>query len=664
MKYSTDSSGLLFTFRSVPLRLTLCGEGVWRLQSGKNGIFDDSGAAQVLARDLGEKIPSSPEVPSFTCSDEELKAVSPDGSSVRITGKAITFSGSDGVARETIVSVSTDEKKSTVSLLLPDGRSIYGTGERFDSVNRRGKKVNIYAIDQWCRTVGNSYVPIPFTVSSDCTGVFMNRYEHSVFDIGKTKKSRYRIIQKYAPVDLYIFISSSVSGVIRSYSEITGFAPMPAPWLFGTQVCRYHPEFHTKQGVLAMADSMEKNDFPWDAVILEGWGAYDKTRWDELKEISSIIHAKGKKVMVYEQCGRFPKRCEKFFGLTDEHAVQSAKGVLLKETRSMNLLDNFHHKKMRCVDLTDPAAVAKWEEIWGTMVNDIDIDGAKIDFCEQFPDSEKAGIRFRDGRPSAGAHHWYPVYYNILRHKHFNTKPDGGMNFSRGGGIGAQRYPFIWAGDQRREFYFLRPVISAALSLGLSGVPFTSWDMAGYQPSFNPRDKKYESKVFIRGLEFTAFSPNIQTHGRVTRPYDFDDHTKDVYRAYAKLHDLLRPYLLEQARIACDKGTPLMRHLSIYDSSDRSCLGCEDEYMLGDSLLVAPVLHFKDRRSIYLPKGKWVNIFSGKEYDGGCALKNVSIAPEEIPVFRLKGSASQIIDKVLDDCSEQIKIINSLKGNN
>jgi alpha-D-xyloside xylohydrolase len=249
--------------------------------------------------------------------------------------------------------------------------------------------------------------------------------------------------------------------------------------------------------------------------------------------------------------------------------------------------------------------------------------------------------------------------YNTLQFKHFNSKPDGGVNFSRGGGIGAQRYPFVWAGDQRREFYFLKPVVRAALSLGLSGVPFVSWDMAGYQPSFNPIDKRQENRVFIRGLEFTAFSPVIQTHGRIKRPYDFDDHTKDVYRAYSNLHECLKPYLIEQAEISCKTGLPLMRHLFLYDSNDKNCFDIEDEYMLGEALLVAPVLSRFNHRNIYLPKGRWVNIFDGREYEGGRWLKHYKVPLESVPVFRLAGAASGCIDDVLENAKPFINEIDS-----
>ena len=646
-------------FRGASLLLTNEDKGVWRLRSKTDTGYDDMGAAQTLARDLGEKYENAPLPVKTEETEKELKITADDGSYVCVSKDSITVFGCNGKPVKSVTRIGKEGQSSFVSITAFRDERFYGTGERFDRVNQRGKKLNLYAVDRWCQTKGNSYIPIPVLFSSRSDILLMNRYEYSVFDICSSDKNLIKIEQKYAPIDLYFFVNESAGENISTYCRLTGFAPMPPEWSFGTLVCRYHPEFQTKEGVFAMMDAMAENGFPWDAVILEGFRPYQTENLPELKVISDKVHAAGKKVMLYEQCGRFPRDADKLFGLDDSYAVSSDSGVELDETSSYNKLDNFNKKKMRCIDLTSQRCRDKWEEFWNGYVNDIGVEGAKIDFCEQFPD--RPDIKFADGRSPFPAHHWYPTLYNVLRYKHFNTRPDGGVNFSRGGGIGAQRYPFVWAGDQRREFYFLKPVVRAALSLGLSGVPFVSWDMAGYQPSFNPIDKKQENRVFIRGLEFTAFSANIQTHGKIKRPYDFDEHTKAVYRAYSCLHECLKPYIKEQAQISCETGLPLLRHLFLYDSEDEKCFDVEDEYMLGGALLVAPVLSRWKKRNIYLPKGKWINIFDGCEYEGGRKIK-VKVPLEAVPVFRLKGAHSAALDEVLENAKPLIEEINKLSS--
>ena len=659
MKAQSGGLNASFEFCGIKLMLNCTDKGVWRLRSERESSFDDMGAAQTLARDLGEEYSYKPLPVNFSAGSGNFTVKAPDGSFVSAEKRKILFFNAEGKPVREIKSIKSKGDSVFVCLKAYKDERFYGTGERFDKVNQRGKKLDLYAVDRWCRTRGDSYIPVPFLFSSRGNALLMNRYERSVFDICKTNGSLIRIEQKYSPLDLYVFTIGNPSEIISAYCRLTGFAPMPPEWSFGTLVCRYHPEFQTREGVFAMVDAMRENDFPWDAVILEGFRPYKKESFPELLEISNTVHSLGKKVMLYEQCGRFTQNSEELFGLDDSCAVLSDNGTYLDETKSFNLIDNFSRKKMRCVDLTSEKALEKWGGFRNLYVDEMDVDGAKIDFCEQFPDSPS--IRFADGRSPMGAHHWYPTLYNALSFRRFNMKPDGGVCFSRGGGIGAQRYPFVWAGDQRREFFFLKVVIKAALSLGLSGVSFVSWDMAGYQPSFNPSDKRHEDRVFIRGLEFTAFSANIQTHGKIKRPYDFDEHTKDVYRAYSKLHNCLRPYLIEQAEVSCKTGLPLMRHLFLYDSGDKRNLDIEDEYMLGCGLLVAPVLGRKNRRNIYLPKGEWIDFFTGVEYTGGIVIKNRSVPLEAIPVFVLKNSPSDCLEAVFNDAKSLIDEINSMK---
>ena len=200
---------------------------------------------------------------------------------------------------------------------------------------------------------------------------------------------------------------------------------------------------------------------------------YDTARFDELALLTEKLHDMGKKVMLYEACGRVPAGAAEKFAMEEHYVLGNAETGkrALPETDTYNPADHPVKKSARFVDITNPDALDWWQgTVWGTLVQEIGIDGAKIDFCEQFP--EHVPVTFDDGRSSSGAHHWYPTLYNAMMYKHFNTRPDGGMCLSRGGGIGAQRYPFLWAGDQLREYSFLKAILTGVLSSGLSGIPF------------------------------------------------------------------------------------------------------------------------------------------------------------------------------------------------
>lgn len=655
---------VVFMWKGFVLSLTHSGDFGWRLQScGWKPEFDDMGAGQILARDLGEEplIVRNPIEASGNAVRFSLRAA--DGTSVCVDPSRMAFFAADGAEKIVItdVDVSRADGSGSVTGLLSENERIYGTGERFNSVDQRGERIDMMSIDAWCCWKGNTYCPIPMLISSKCAAVFMNRYERSIIDIGHTDKNVWKIEQmESSPIDLYVFLGDTPQKLLYAYSRISGFSPKPAEWLYGTQVCRYSPDFSTPEGVMDMVDKMAENDFPWEAIIMEGWPTYNSSRYEELKALSEKLHAMGKKVMMYEACGRVKVKDDPSFEMKEEYLISDEKTgeTELKETNSYNPADNPYTKKSSFVDITNPEAMKWWTtNVWGKLVHEIGVDGAKIDFCEEIPDY--LPLKYADGRNAKGTHHWYPTLYNARMYKLFNERPDGGMCFSRGGGIGAQRYPFLWAGDQLREFFFLKNMLISVLSSGISGIPFMSYDMAAYRPA---RDLELdpEADVFVRGLEYTAFSANIQTHGLVKRPYDFEDHVKDLYRAYAKLHDAIRPYLVEQGNIACETGMPLMRHLFLYDCTDANVYDIEDEYMLGDALLVAPVMDNVDERDIYLPKGEWENIFTGETFEGGQTLKGVKLPLEAIAVFKLKGAKSEKIDEALAAAAPYIADINSL----
>ena len=657
-----DARRARFAFSGVSLSLTYSGDKGWRLQSERGGAFDDVGAAQTLARDLKEEMPIVRMEIEGEAAGEAFVVREASGTSVTITPHCIEFADEDGMPKATLTALSDDGTDSSVTGVLREGERVFGLGERFDALNQRGRRVDVWAIDKWCQTEGNSYVPIPFFITSRCVGIFMNRYEHSVFDLGAAVPDRFTITQYEAPIDLYVFLGDKPQKLLFAYSRITGFAPEPAPWLYGTQVCRYAPDFSTVGGVMEMVQKMEENDFPWDAVILEGWPTYDTARYAELAAMTEKLHDAGKKVMLYQACGRIPGKADVLFAMDERFALKNGESGArrLPDTDSYNPADNPVRRESAYVDVTDPDAMDWWcGTVWGTLVDTIGIDGAKIDFCEQFPDH--IPVEFADGRPTPGAHHWYPTLYNALMYQHFCHRPQGGMCLSRGGGIGAQRYPFLWAGDQLREYFFLRSILRGVLSAGLSGIPFMSYDMAAYRPARDAAANP-EAEVFLRGLEYTAYSANIQTHGKVLRPYDFDPHTKDAYRAYAKLHDALRPYLAEQGRVAANTALPLMRALWLYDSSDERLLDVEDEYMLGGALLVAPVLDPVMKRDVIFPAGVWEDVYTGERIEGPAMRTDVDVPLEFIPVYRLVGAHSQTIEAALAAARPYLDEILRLSG--
>ena len=659
---NVQSDAVYFKANEIGCVLQFTSPHGWRLRTVKaDGTFDDFGAGQMLERDLGETVTDNTQPVSADAGGKRFTA--PDGSTAEFDSlNGLVIKTPAGRRAFNVDSVFKDANGALhVSGDLDWSERLYGTGEKYNFLNQRGMRVEIYSMDVWSVQDGRSYLQIPVVASSRGCGLFMNRFEHMFIDLGCYSKNRFDFELPHGPCDLYIFATDKIADVLYGYSVISGFAPEPAEWMYGTQVCRYSPEFSTPQGVYDMAAKMEENDFPWDAVIIEGFEAFDRGRWSQLQEISDFVHSKGKKLMVYTQCGNGG-------GYYDPYMIHNGEGSAAINRVNATEFYGYGYlstSQQTYVDITNPSAV-NWMKTgtWLELINRFGVDGAKIDFCENLPDyntSPLSTMVFSDGRATPGAHHWYPSAYNAMLFKLLNdNSPEGGMVFARGGGIGAQRYPLSWTGDQKREFTFLKTMLRAVLSSGLSGVPFMSYDMSGYSPATN-KTANPSSEVFTRGLEYTCFSANIETHGTVLRPYDYDAATKNLYRIYANMHDVMRPYLVEYGKIATQTALPLMRALALYDQADETCLDMWDEYMLGDGFLVAPVLdHGTNYRSIYLPKGSWTDLYTGEVYNGGRTLYFYKAPISKIPVFVNNNSQSATLSGVLEAMRPYVNEINEL----
>jgi alpha-D-xyloside xylohydrolase len=278
------------------------------------------------------------------------------------------------------------------------------------------------------------------------------------------------------------------------------------------------------------------------------------------------------------------------------------------------------------------------------------VDGVKIDFCEELPDHGKpcgTGVtHYRWKDPSkivpGTEHHAYPAflisafYRRMLEHKERMGLCDGFMVFSRGGGIGSQRNPYMWAGDQARKFEKLRDQLLAVINSGLSGIPFMSYDMAGYQywgESYHTIGKEKESEIFARAVEFSALTTNMQTHGDVRHAYEMTEEVQGIYRNYTRLHTELIPYIQKYSAIACETGLPPVRHPVLKHLKDACVYSLNDEFMLGDALLVAPILtEHTFEREVYLPAGRWCELLTGKTIEGRRTV-TVTATLGQLPLF-------------------------------
>ena len=673
-------------------RLSYAGNGAWRVQTKKvySAPYGDlTGASQMLDSDLGQTAMTRAEALTYSKDGENIKVSAADGSYAVLETKdfAISFYSKSGKLTKKIVDI--DHARNVmldwivgVSVELTEGEEIFGTGTRFNKANQRGSVLDIYTKPCWDSQNGSN-VAIPLFTSSTGAGVFVNRYEHMVADIGKTDENVLRIDMTNAlgVVDCYVFATDKISEALNAYASISGYVDQPEDWTYGMLVCR-KKEFSTIEGIQETLKMMEAYALEWNGIVLDGWNVYDKDTQAQLTAICEYVHSLGKKVICYVEMGDFPDDNGDKQDAYLSYFEWDESRDRLKDT-AVQILPNYEAlpkdpdikgSKRTYMDLTDEAAV-EWffGEYWEKLINEIGIDGVKIDFGELLVDTI-GKLVYDDGRATEGSHHWYPTYFANLLYKAVENKADGGMLYISGGGIGIQNASYLLSGDHTRYLNRLNRQLVALLSAGLSGVPLMSIEAGGnayYENKNGPvNDIETEAEVFLRAIEFAAFTVSMETAGDVRQAYEFAAESADyagvtdAYRAYVKLHEYLTPYIDEYTAIASTSGVPVVRHMVLNYQDDKNVYALNNQYMFGDAFLVAPELAGKNNRKVYLPAGEWMDLNTGETIEVGAAgetitVKNISMT--EIPVYYNVKSTSKTAAGLIDGIREIFDYLNTIE---
>lgn len=488
---------------------------------------------------------------------------------------------------------------------LENDELIYGLGERFDSVVRNGRPVDFRNKDAYGTTSRRTYINIPFYLSTKGYGLFLNSSAETDWQIGTMDLSAVQFAVEEGQLDYFVIAGKTPKEILKGYCHLTGFAKLPPLWSFGLWMSRN--SYTSWKIVEGVAKEIRERDIPCDVLCLDsGWFQQDwncdlefsTERFPDPAEHMKKLKEQGFRISLWQYNFRPPREDNSNYLEAVKCGYlakdKDGKPYQLPESCKGSWTDDV------IIDFSNPDA-RNW---YADKIRKLMALGAaviKTDFGEGIP--EEALYRCIDGKYF---HNLYSLVYNATV---FDASAEN-IVWARSGTAGSQRYPLHWGGDSQCSFEALTGTLRAALSIGMSGIPFFSHDIGGFigQP---------DDELYVRWSQLGLFSSHSRCHGVWNRssrePWRYSKEACDIFRFYDKLRYSLMPYIYEQARICTVTGLPMMRALYLEYPEDRNVRYIDDEYLFGDSLLIAPVLKplCKSRvRNVYLPKGTWFDYFT------------------------------------------------------
>ncbi len=487
------------------------------------------------------------------------------------------------------------------------GEKIYGLGERFTPFVRNGQVIDIWNEDGGTSSE-ISYKNVPFYISNRNYGVLVNDPGPVSFEVCSEAVTKVQFSVPGQRVDFTVIGAPDRKGVLERYTALSGRPALPPAWTFGLWLTSSFTTSYDEKTVMSFVDGMAERDIPlrvfhFDCFWMREneWCGFewDKDMFPDVEGMLKRIHERGLKVCVWIN----PYLGQKS-AVFDEAAE---KGYLLRKPNGDIWQWDLWQAGLAVVDFTNPEAV-KWyqDKLRGLMAQGVDC--FKTDFGERIP----TDVVYYDGSDPERMHNYYTYLYNKAVFEVVEEVKGHGeaVLFARSATVGGQKYPVHWGGDCNSTFVSMAESLRGGLGLCLSGFGFWSHDIGGFEGTAT-------ADLYKRWLAFGLLSSHSRLHGSTSYrvPWLFGDEAVDVCRYFSKLKNTLMPYLYSQAAYTSRTGVPMMRAM-VLEFDD---LGCEDldrQYMLGDAILVAPVMREDGNVDYYLPRGKWTHLLTGETVEG------------------------------------------------
>jgi alpha-D-xyloside xylohydrolase len=523
----------------------------------------------------------------------------------RAGGRLLTASGAGAAAL-----ITTGDGRHFVreQLGLAADHYVYGLGERFGPLAKNGQAADIWNADAGTATE-QAYKNIPFFLTNAGYGIFVNHPGRVSFEIASEVVSAAQFSVEGQSLEYFIIYGPSPKDILRKYTALTGRPARLPTWSFGLWLSTSFTTSYDEATVTNFIDGMAERDLPLSVFHFDSFWMREFNwcdfEWDprvfpDPRGMLDRLKARGLRICVW--INPYIAQRSPLFG------EGQARGYLLKRPGGDVWQWDRWQPGMAVVDFTNPEA-REWYASKLDALLGMGVDCFKSDFGERIP----VDVQYFDGSDPERMHNYYTYLYNqtVFELLHKRRGEGEAVVFARSATAGSQQFPVHWGGDCETTFEAMGQVLRGGLSLGMSGFGYWSHDIGGFEGT-------PDAAVFKRWIAFGLLSSHSRLHGNASYrvPWLFDDEAVDVLRLFTKLKARLAPYLQEAARQAYTQGIPMMRAMVLEFPADPSCTHLERQYMLGDDLLVAPVLSANGDVSYYVPEGTWTHFLTGDAVNG------------------------------------------------
>jgi len=512
---------------------------------------------------------------------------------------------------------------------LPPDEACYGLGERAHALNLRGKRWELWNTDPmpYQRGADPLYASIPFYlgVRADVAhGVLWDNPARGYVDLGAEKPDRMTFGAEDNELRFYLFAGPTPQNVLKNYTALTGHMPLPPMWALGYHQSRWG--YETEDDFRKLVQEFRQRRLPCDVLYfdidyMDGYRCFtwDRKRFAKMPTLLADLARHGFKSVAILDPGI---KVDPHYPIDEEGQRED---VFLKYPDGTRVVAPVWPGKCHFPDFTSAQVRAWWAGHVMTLAQ-AGFAGFWNDMNEPALIARKSDKTLADyvqhewegeGKTHvAGGHNVYGMLMaRATREGLQKHRPDKRVfTLTRAAHAGAQRYTSSWTGDNVSTWDHLRLSISMALNMGLSGLSFTGPDIGGFAGSA-------DGELLTRWMQLGCMLPYFRSHTMKgtphQEPWSFGEKYEQIIRCALEMRYQFLPYIYSVFVQCAQDGTPIIRPLFWVDPEDKDLYSLDDEFMLGDSVLVAPVLdQGADQRRVYLPHGVWYEYGTGKLIDG------------------------------------------------